>query len=99
MIAEHSIKVPGTDTMTLSKDAIDYIKRFPYYIDVQAGHVYDAQFKDFMNWCNQTLGIKFKDWYLMNNGKQTYRLHMRDSKYSMFLTLKYSDIIIGSNLR
>lgn len=81
-----------------SKEAADYLSRFPYCIHIDAGRSYDPRFKELVAWCNQTMGIKFKDWFLISTGNTTYRLHMRDSKYGMFLSLKYADIITGSNL-
>lgn len=83
---------------TMGPEASAYLKGFPYHIDIVAGQVYDPRFKEFAAWCNQSLGVKFKDWFLLSTGKTTYRLHMRDTKHSMFLSLKYSDLIEGSKL-
>ena len=91
-------QMPCNPSYELGKDALAYLRTFPYHIDIQAGHVYDAQFKEFNEWCNNTLGVKYRDWYMLGSGKRNYRLHLRDTKYSMFLTLKYSDIIVSSNL-
>jgi hypothetical protein len=92
--------IRGADgyAMIMGKEATEYISSFPYHIEVEAGPVYNETFKDFSAWCNNSLGVKFKDWFLLSTGKNSYRLYMRDTKHSMFLSLKYSNIITSSKL-
>lgn len=85
-------------TDTNGNAVAEYLSRFPYHINVRAGPVYDSKFKEFNSWCEATLGSKFNDWFLLGTSKTTYRLHLRDSKKAMFLSLKYSDIIDSSSL-
>lgn len=70
-----------------------YLTRFPYRIVIKAGATYTPQFKEFNTWCNENLGIKYKDWFLSPYNRTAYRLYLRDTKYSMFLALKFSDLI------
>jgi hypothetical protein len=71
----------------------NYLSSFPYRIYVQGGPVYSTRFKEFHQYCVDTLGIKYKDWYILSVDINVYALLLKDNKHSMFLVLKFSDIV------
>ena len=92
-----SIKKPGTPMPEGAGDSIAaYLKNFPYKIKVSFGKVYTPEFKEFNSWCEDNLGVKYKDWFLVGQ-PNNYTLYLKDTKKSMFLALKYSESIDSSN--
>lgn len=88
-----TLKQPGTLLPAGASNSIaDYMKKFPYHIKVKLGKVYTPEFKEFHEWCVNNLGIKYKDWHLIGS-PGNYTLWLKDTKKSMFLTLKYSESI------
>ena len=72
---------------------IDYLERFDYAITVKLGKSYSKEFKTFYEWCNSHLGVKYKDWFIVSSGKDTYTLKCRNNKWAMFLALTWIDVI------
>ena len=71
----------------------DYLKKFEYSITLTLGQVYSPEFKEFQVWCEQRLGAKYKDWFIVNTGRGEYRLFCRSNKWAMFLALEHVDRI------
>ena len=80
------------------KAVAEYLQNFPYRITVRAGYTWSPQFKEFADWCESNLGVKYKDWHLTQTSKSSYTLHMKSSKWSIFLALKFSNIIDSNQL-
>lgn len=97
-----TLKEPGTPLPEGAGDSIaQYLRNFPYKINVNLGKVYTAEFKEFHEWCSSNLGIKYKDWFLAGAGgvrNTKYTLYLKDTKKSMFLALKYSESIDSTEL-
>jgi hypothetical protein len=72
----------------------DYISQFDYRVTVKLGFTYTAKYKEFTEWCEDRLGIRYKDWFLTSNGKGYYTLLCRDNKWMTFLALTHIDIIV-----
>jgi uncharacterized protein YycO len=72
----------------------DYISNFDHKVTVKLGYTYTSKYKEFTEWCEDRLGIRYKDWFLTSNGKGYYTLFCRDNKWMTFLALTYVDIIV-----
>lgn len=70
-----------------------YLKQFDYQVTVKLGQSYTHDFKQFTEWCNQRLGVKYKDWFIADVGKGRYTLFARNTKWATFLTLTWVDKI------
>jgi hypothetical protein len=81
--------------MQLSTPPADYLNRFDYHITVQLGPVHSVQFKQFYAWCEQRLGVKYRDWFIVSAGQHTYRLHHVNAKWSSILTLTWVDNLVA----
>jgi hypothetical protein len=73
----------------------EYIAQFPYQVVVRLGGTYTDQFAEFEQWCQEHLGTKFRDWFMMSKGKGLYTLYAKDTKWSMFLVLAHVDKIVN----
>jgi hypothetical protein len=71
----------------------DYLKQFEYRLTVKLGPSHTDKFKEFTQWCQSHLGIKYRDWFMTSNGKGTYTLHVQSSKWATFLALAWFDVI------
>lgn len=71
-----------------------YRKQFEYHITIQLGKSYSTEFKEFCAWCNDHMGAKYKDWFIIDIGKGNYTLFARNTKWATFLTLTWVDKII-----
>ena len=69
----------------------EYLTQFEYKVTVRLGSSYTQDFKEFTDWCNDRLGTKYKDWFLLSQAKGTYTLFCRDNKWAMFLALTHVD--------
>lgn len=77
-----------------TKAKLEYIAQFNYRVNLRLGSTYSAEFEQFHNWCEQHLGTKFKDWFMITKGKGVYTLFSKDNKWAMFLVLTYVDNIV-----
>lgn len=91
-----SLKEPWQQSLD-SNSINEYMKNFPFHIRVNLGRVYSAEFKEFNAWCEDNLGVKYKDWFLIGQPGR-YTLWLKDTKKSMFLALKYSESIDSTNI-
>ncbi len=69
----------------------DYLDKFVYKQNIKLGPSYGEDFKEFHAWCEERLGIKYKDWFLFPCGKNTYTLFCSSDKWAMFLALTHID--------
>jgi hypothetical protein len=76
------------------RDNTEYLAKFTIRLTLQLGPIWDPEFEDFTLWCEQHLGTKYKDWFLVSAGRGRYTLHARDSKWTTFLLLKTVDFRI-----
>jgi hypothetical protein len=88
MTDEPSIKVPGTYTMTLGKDAEEYLSGFTECVTLRGTWAKSPEVKSCYAWCEQHLGIKYKDWFMMGD-----TLHFKDTKKATFFRLTWNDLI------
>jgi hypothetical protein len=88
MIEEHSIKESGSYTMTLGKDAQDYLLGFTEQATLKGTWAKDAEVKLCYTWCEEHLGVKYKDWFMMGN-----TIYFKDSRNATFFRLTWSDLI------
>lgn len=88
MTEEHSIKVPGTYTMTVGKDAAEYLSGFTESVTLKGTWFKNSDVKACYAWCEQHLGIKYKDWFMMGS-----TLHFKDTKKATMFRLTWSDLI------
>lgn len=54
---------------------------------------------EFYQWCSQTLGQKYKDWFVIETGQlsqKAWTLHIRNPKKATFVRIKYNESIIDS---
>jgi len=72
----------------------DYLERFDYSIKVKLGKSYSPEFKDFYSWCDSHLGVRYKDWFIVSAGKDTYTLRCRNNKWATFLVLSHVDKLV-----
>ena len=86
------LKEPGSD-YEFKEVVTEYLDKFTYRQTLNLGPSHSAKFKEFHEWCNSHLGVKFKDWFLFPCGKDVYTLFCRDSKWAIFLALTWVDII------
>ena len=77
----------------LTDSISEYLKGFTHHFDISLGKAYSPEAKDFYAWCEQHLGKKYKDWFVVSNSKTTYRVWCKSSKHVTFLRLKYSESI------
>lgn len=70
-----------------------YIKQFEYRVTVQLGKAYTPEFKEFCAWCDQHMGVKYKDWFIADVGKGRYTLFARNTKWAIFLAITWVDKI------
>jgi hypothetical protein len=88
MIDEHSIKVPGTYTMTLGKDAMEYLQAFTEQVELKGTWQKDAGVKECYLWCEQHLGIKYKDWCMVGR-----TIYFKNTKSATMFRLTWCDLI------
>lgn len=88
MIQEPSIKIPGTYSMTLDKDAQQYLRGFTERATLKGTWARSPEVKSCYAWCEQHLGIKYKDWFMMGD-----TIHFKDNKKATFFRLTWGDLI------
>lgn len=77
-----------------AKDTIRYISQFDYHIVLNVGPSYSTAFKETYTWCEQHLGTKYKDWYMLINGaKGQVVLHVNDTKWLTIFRLTFPEVI------
>lgn len=79
-----------------SDSLAQYLKNFPYTVNINIGQTYTQDFKELYAWCTKHLGVKYKDWFLAGHGgvrNSKYTLYLKDNKKSLFLALKYSESV------
>jgi hypothetical protein len=88
MIQEASIKIPGTYTMSLDKDAQEYLRGFTEVVSLRGTWAKSKEVKECYAWCEQHLGVKYKDWFMMGSA-----LYFKDTKKATFFRLTWNDLI------
>lgn len=72
---------------------VEYLGKFPLKVRVTLGGSYTDSFIEFHAWCTDNLGIKYKDWFLVNVSKSDYVLHISNPKWLSILALRFSERI------
>lgn len=72
----------------------DYAKQFEYRVTVKLGASHTEPFKEFNQWCEQHLGVKYRDWFITSNSRGVYTLFARSNKWATFLALSHVDKIV-----
>ena len=83
-----SIKQPDSYSAELGKDAIAYLRGFTEKVRLKGTWARDQEVKDCYRWCEQHLGVKYKDWYMLGS-----TLHFKDTKRATIFRLTWSDLI------
>lgn len=87
-----SLKLPGERNPEWSKVVSDYLSQFAYY-KIKKDY---AQREQLYAWCSQTLGEKYKDWFIHEGGKydKWWSINIRNPKHCTLFSLRWADIII-----
>jgi uncharacterized protein YueI len=85
---EHSIRLQDSYQMTLGKDAHEYLGSFTECVTLKSSWSKSQEVKECYKWCEQHLGIKYKDWFMMNT-----TLYFKNSKKATFFRLTWNDLI------
>lgn len=72
----------------------EYLAKFEFKVTVKLGNSYQAEFTEFNTWCEERLGPKYKDWFLVSNGKGIYTLFCKSNKWASFLALTHVDKLV-----
>jgi len=70
---------------------VEYLAKFPLKVRVTLGQTYTPYFKEFHDWCCDSLGAKYKDWFLVNVTKSDYILYIHNPKWLSILALRFPD--------
>lgn len=89
---EGSIKDPGSYTLTLGKDAVEYLRGFTETVSLKSSYQKSQEVRDCYKWCDQHLGIKYKDWYMIHSS-----IHFKDSKGATMFRLMWGHLITHSH--
>lgn len=90
-----TLKQPDRHDPSLEVALHDYLGNFQYHVVVDLGHSYSTQFKEFTEWCDQRLGVKYKDWIIVGGGTKGSKstLHIKDKKWIAFMMLTFPHLI------
>ena len=91
MIDGGSIKEPGGYRMTLGKDAIEYLKGFTETATLKGSYARSPEVKECYRWCEAHLGVKYRDWFMMNDS-----VHFKNNKSATMFRLAWGHLIISS---
>ena len=89
-----SLKLPNQVLdLEFARDTYQYLSRFEHHIVLNCGHSYSPKFKEVYEWCEQHLGTKHKDWFMMNQSTKVQVLHVKDTKWMTMLQLTFPEVI------
>ena len=91
MIDGSSIKEPGGYHMTLGKDAIEYLESFTEMATLSGSYTRNPEVKECYRWCEAHLGVKYRDWFMMNNS-----IYFKNNKSATMFRLTWGHLIISS---
>jgi len=91
---EGTLKLPGEVDPDFARVVQEYLANFSYY-RIQKNH---AQKEQLYQWCADTMGEKYKDWFIHEGGKydKWWSVNIRSPKHATLFGLRWSDIIIES---
>lgn len=75
----------------LTKDATDYLAGFTETATLVKPWSKSTETRECYDWCEQHLGIKYKDWYMMN---QT--VYFKNTKGATMFRLMWSHLVVSS---
>jgi hypothetical protein len=85
---EGSIRPANSYTMTLDKDAADYLTGFTEMVSLKGTWQKSAEVRECYKWCEQNLGAKYKDWFMYKDS-----IHFKDTKRATIFRLTWSHLI------
>ena len=91
-----ALKMPGESNPDFARACAEYIGQFHSSIRLDMRRLDRTEF---YAWCSQTLGQKYKDWFVVESGslsQKAWTLHIRSPKKSTFVRIKYNESIIDS---
>ena len=88
MISEGSIRPANSYSMTLGKDAVEYLNTFTEVVTLNASWAKSKEVKECYAWCEANMGAKYKDWYMFNDS-----IHFKDGKHATMFRLTWHHII------
>lgn len=74
-----------------------YLQKFDHHVVLKLGHTYSQEYREFYAWCQENLGEKYKDWFIVGGGgknQSTCALHLRNSRWGILLALKFPDLVV-----
>lgn len=92
MTDELSVKTPGSYSLTLGKDAIEYLSGFTEAVTLKGSYQKTPEVRECYKWCEAHLGTKYKDWFMMNE-----TLHFKNNKGATMFRLMWGHLIVDSN--
>lgn len=86
------LKTPGEVDPQWGKVVSEYLANFSYY-KIKKDY---AQREKLYEWCSQSLGEKYKDWFIHEGGKydKWWSINIRNPKHCTLFSLRWADIII-----
>lgn len=90
MTEEGSIKTQAYQA-ELTPDAIEYLKGFTETVTLNSPWSKSKETRECYNWCEQHLGTKYKDWYMLN---QT--VHFKNNRGATMFRLMWSHLVVSS---
>jgi hypothetical protein len=74
----------------------EYLSKFEHHIVLNCGESHNSKFKEVYHWCSDHLGVRYKDWFMMNNSTKGQILHVNDTKWITMLQLTFPEVIVHS---
>lgn len=91
-----ALKPPHTPDPNFGVALHDYLKQFGARINIR-NDVDIAWNREVYNWCEQYMGAKYKDWFMVRQGvNKSNAVWIRSPKRATLFRLKWNDIIEDS---
>jgi hypothetical protein len=91
-----NVKLPGESDPEFGKAVNDYLKDFGARIHIRSD-VDVAWNREVYEWCEQHMGTKYKDWFMIRQGTaKSNAIWIKSPKRATFFRLKWNEIIADS---
>ncbi len=91
-----SIKAPGESNPEFGMAVHEYLKEFGAKIHIRTD-VDIAYNREVYDWCEQYMGAKYKDWFMIRQGlNKSNTVWIKSPKRATLFRLKWNDIIEDS---
>ena len=91
-----ALKAPGETDPEFGKAVYDYLKDFGARIHIRT-NVDIIYNREVYEWCEQYMGVKYKDWFMVRQGtNKSNSVWIKSPKKATLFRLKWNDIIEDS---